>query len=122
MVPLDRGTFRAWLDAYEAAWEAGDADAATALFATGATYYPTPFADPLRGRDAIRAHWSETTADQASVRVETTVEAVDRDRGFAHVAASFVRDGDRVAVDGLLVARFAAGDCVELHEWRHSRD
>lgn len=122
MVPLDRGTFRDWLDEYETAWETGDADAAAALFAAHATYRETPFADPLDGRDVIRTHWAETTAGQTRTDVDSTVEAVGRDTGVARVSASFVRDGDAVAVDGLLTARFVAGDCVELREWCHTED
>lgn len=120
MVPLDRGTFRAWLDEYAAAWETSDADAAARLFAPDATYRRTPFDDPLEGRDEIRTYWAETTATQESVSVDTTVDAVDRDRGFARFRASFVRDDDRVVLDGVLRARFGAGDCVSFREWWHA--
>ena len=121
MIPLDRGTFRDWLDTYEQAWESGDADAVTALFAPDATYHPTPFATPLRGREAIHRYWQETTTGQTSATVDASAELVGRDRGVAHVTASFVRDGDPIEVDGMLSARFAAGDCVELREWPHTR-
>lgn len=121
MIPLDRGTFRDWLDTYEAAWETGDSDAVTALFEPDATYYPTPFGSPLHGREAIRSYWRETTAGQTSARVDTDTDVVGRDRGVAHVTASFVRADTEIEVDGMLSARFLAGDCVELHEWPHTR-
>jgi ketosteroid isomerase-like protein len=119
MVPLDQGTFRAWLDEYVTAWETGDPDAAAALFAADATYHETPFADPLEGRDAIRAHWERTTAAQEDAVVDTSVEGLGREHGLAHFRASFVRDGDTVAVDGCLRARFVGGECTELREWWH---
>ena len=121
MIPLDRGTFCDWLDTYERAWETGDADAVAALFDPGATYAPTPFGEPLRGRDAIRRYWLETTTGQTAASVTAAVVAVGRDHGVAHVTASFVRDGSSVDVDGMLSARFFAGDCVELREWPHTR-
>lgn len=120
MVPLDRGTFRAWLDEYAAAWEAGDADAAAVLFAPNATYHETP-TTVFEGRDAIRAYWAETTSTQSAVTVETTVEAVDRDVGVARFHAAFVRGGDDITVDGVLRARLAAGTCIEFREWWHRR-
>jgi ketosteroid isomerase-like protein len=119
MVPLDHGTFRAWLDEYATAWETGDADTAAALFAPDATYHVTPFAEPLDGQDAIRDYWAETTAAQEGTECATTIEALGRDHGLARFHASFVRDGDTVAVDGCLRARFLAGDCVEFREWWH---
>jgi ketosteroid isomerase-like protein len=121
MVPLDNGTFRRWLDEYATAWETGDPDAAAELFAADATYHETPFADPLEGRAAIREHWTETTATRERVSCETTVEALGRAHGLARFRAAFVRDGDPVDVDGCLRARFVGGDCVELHEWWHTR-
>ena len=121
MVPLDRGTFRDWLDTYEAAWETGDPDAVAVLFEPDAVYHPTPFGSPLRGRDEIRRYWRETTAGQTSARVDADTEAIGRDRGVAHVRASFVRADGETEVDGMLAARFLAGDCVELREWPHTR-
>ena len=119
MVPLDRGTFRDWLDEYETAWETGDAAAAAGLFAPHATYQETPFTDPLEGRDAIRDYWAETTATQESVRVDSSVIGLGRAAGVARFEASFVRDGEAVMVDGVLRARFVSGDCVAFREWWH---
>jgi uncharacterized protein (TIGR02246 family) len=121
MVPLDHGTFRTWLDEYTTAWETGDADAAAALFAPDATYHETPFTDPLEGRDAIRTYWTETTATQEATDVEATVESLNRGTGVARFRARFVRDGATVALDGVLSARFVAGDCVEFREWWHTK-
>ncbi|WP_136589699.1 nuclear transport factor 2 family protein [Salinigranum halophilum] len=121
MVPLDHGTFRTWLDEYTTAWETGDADAAAALFASDATYHETPFTDPLDGRDAIRTYWAQTTATQEATDVDTTIEAINRATGLAQFETTFVRDGSLVTVEGVLSARFVAGDCVEFREWWHRK-
>lgn len=121
MVPLDHGTFRAWLDEYATAWETGDADAAAALFAPDATYHETPFTEPLAGRDAIREYWTETTAAQEATDVRATVESIGRATGVARFQARFVRDATTVDLDGVLSARFVAGDCVEFREWWHAK-
>lgn len=120
MVPLDHGTFRTWLDEYTTAWETGDADAAAALFASDATYHETPFTEPLDGRDEIRDYWAETTASQEETTVDTTVESITRATGFARFRATFVRRETTVDLDGVLSARFVAGDCVEFREWWHT--
>jgi uncharacterized protein (TIGR02246 family) len=122
MVPLDRGTFRAWLDDYVRAWETADAAAAARLFAPDATYRETPFSDPFDGREAIRDYWAETTSVQEAVDVEATVEGVRRANGFARFSATYRREGDPVAVEGFIQARFVAGDCVEFREWWHASE
>lgn len=43
-----------WAAAYEAAWSAGDPDAAAALYSPDVVYRSHPFREPERGRDAVR--------------------------------------------------------------------
>jgi ketosteroid isomerase-like protein len=45
-----------WADGYEAAWRAGDPEAAAALYAPGAHYRSEPFRDPHLGRAGVLAY------------------------------------------------------------------
>lgn len=56
-----------WLEAYGRAWEEHDGDAAAELFSEDAVYAWGPW-EELRGRDAIRWRWRETTAEAGPVQ------------------------------------------------------
>jgi hypothetical protein len=122
---LTESGFAAWLERYKAAWEAGDPDAAAALFAAGADYAETPFAEPLRGRDAIRAYWREGAGQaQRDIRFGYTVEAVAGAVGLCRWHCTFTRvgSGERVELDGIFRCTFdAAGLCLRFEEWWHRR-
>jgi hypothetical protein len=104
---LTESGFAAWLERYKAAWEAGDPDAAAALFAADADYAETPFAEPLRGRDAIRAYWREGAGQaQRDIRFGYTVEAVAGAVGLCrwHCTLTRVGSGERVSSTASSVA------------------
>lgn len=121
---LDAAALERWLDGYEAAWEARDAEAASRLFTAGARYYETPYSEPFVGRDGIREYWATVTEDQRDVEFEYDVVAVDGETGVARWNAVFAAgpDGTRVELDGVFVLAFDAdGLCSELREWWHMR-
>jgi len=118
--------FKKWLDAYGAAWENGDADAAAALFTEDAAYHETPFDEPMTGIQAIHRYWTEGAAQsQKDVAFSYEALAVVGNVGLARWHASFVRirTGKRVELDGFLLAEFAAaGKCAVFREWWHRRE
>ncbi len=118
-------SFRSWLEAYKAAWERRDPDAAVALFSDMAVYHEAPFREPMRGRDVIRAYWEHIPRTQEQVNFQFEVLAVAGDAGIARWWASFVRipAGKRVHLDGMAVAHFdGEGKCVLFREWWHKRE
>nr|BFE56798.1 hypothetical protein GCM10020063_013240 [Dactylosporangium thailandense] len=48
-----------WVEGYLRAWGSNEPAEIGALFAEDAAYYPAPYAEPWRGRDAIVAAWLE---------------------------------------------------------------
>ncbi|HEU4759760.1 MAG TPA: nuclear transport factor 2 family protein [Dehalococcoidia bacterium] len=122
---LDATSFEAWLAAYGRAWEEQDADGAAALFSADATYQEVPFDEPMRGREAIGAYWSEGTAAQEGVKFGAEVIAVSGDVGVARWRASFVRSasGARVRLDGIFLVRMESdGRCTQFQEWWHREE
>jgi SnoaL-like domain len=109
--------FTAWLTSYGDAWEAGDADAAAALFTVGATLQPTPFDDLIRGRRLIHAHLVELFAGMHGVSFVAQVLGAGDTYGVAHwrvATADF-------ALDGVLVAALdERGRCTSLRQWWHA--
>jgi ketosteroid isomerase-like protein len=126
MASISTADFNEWLVAYRAAWRSGDAEAVTALFADDAQYYETPFAEPMRGRDAIAQYWTAGPAGaQRDVEVSFQPLAVVDGLGIARWHASFVRrrSGRSVELDGCLMAEFAGpGTCAVFREWWHRRE
>jgi ketosteroid isomerase-like protein len=118
-----------WLKRYGAAWEAGDPDAAAALFTDDAVYRETPFADAMVGRAEIGRYWQEGAADaQRDVTFSSQVWAVNGDVAVAGWQARFTRaaSGVRVELDGafrLVFSRAPGGlRCSRLEEWWHRRE
>lgn len=122
---LAPGTFAAWLQRYAAAWEQRDGNAAARLFTDDAEYYWTPFESPKRGPAEIAEAWSQATARQRNVRVESRVVAVIHQTGVAKWRTRFERAGAgyEVQIDGILMAELdQSGLCRVFREWWHTTE
>jgi nuclear transport factor 2 (NTF2) superfamily protein len=118
---MDHQALKSWLDAYGRAWETRDPRAVGELFSENATYQETPFAEPMRGRSAIREYWSlKVERAQETPRFSYEILAALGNTGIAHWKASFVRTASRakVKLDGVFVLTFDSDNrCLELREW-----
>ena len=74
---MTRTDFESWLDGYRQAWRTDDPEQIRALFTEGATYAPSPFSEPWRGREAIVAKWIERGDAQGKWQFESELLAVD---------------------------------------------
>jgi uncharacterized protein (TIGR02246 family) len=74
---MTRTDFDNWLDGYRQAWRTDDPEQIGALFTEDATYSPSPFSEPWRGREAIVANWIERGDSQAAWQFESELLAVD---------------------------------------------
>jgi len=123
MFTLTRDAFDSWLQAYRAAWEERQPQAAASLFtAQGAEYYWTPFDPPQRGREEIAAAWHGAVTQQRDIHMTFEVLAVDGNRGVAHWHTNFtsVGSGEGVQLDGILIAEFdGLKQCRVFREWWH---
>ena len=115
------GSLERWLEAYGRAWEQADADAAVELFAEEATYQEKPFDEPMRGRSAIRAYWSEIPAYQRDISFAHRV--LSEDPTIVHCWAAYraVKTGLDTKLDGMFVLEFNDQSlCTSLREWWHA--
>ena len=109
--------FSRWLTAFGDAWEAGDAAALDPLFAVGATLAPDPFAELVRGRRAIAAHFGAQFAEWQGSSFAAQVLGAGDTYGVAHWRVS---SSDQ-ALDGVwIVALDPRGRCTSLRQWRHA--
>jgi len=58
---------RALVDEFGRGWSKGKIDVLMAVFAGDPVFIETPFAEPLRGHDAVRAYWAEVPMNQSEI-------------------------------------------------------
>jgi hypothetical protein len=117
---MDVQAMTVWLTAFGDAWERGDADAAAALFAPGATFQPSPFGDLVRGRSRIAAHWVEVMSGRQAIRFQGEILGVGATCGIAHWRVVIGQPDDRPirVVDGILLAAFdRRGQATSVRSW-----
>jgi mannose-6-phosphate isomerase-like protein (cupin superfamily) len=115
---MDAAGLLDWVDGYERAWRTPGTAALTDLFTDDATYRTTPYAEPVRGIDAIRTMWeAERVGPEEPFSMTREVVSVDDRAGVARVE---VRYGDPVHQEytDLWVVRLAAdGRAESFEEW-----
>lgn len=117
---MDVQAMTVWLTAFGDAWERGDADAAAALFAPGATFQASPFGDLVRGRSRIAAHWAEVMSGRQAIRFQGEILGVGATYGIAHWRVVIGQPDDRpiAVVDGILLAAFdRRGRATSVRSW-----
>jgi uncharacterized protein (TIGR02246 family) len=131
-----------FMQGYKAAWEAGDESRFCALFTRDGIYRNTPFAEQ-RGHEQLAKYWQRVKL-QADVNVTYEILASTSSSGLAHWHVTYQvtseelfqiwatsagtnvvtrKPGDplpRMALDGVLQARFSHGLCSECRIWWHS--
>ena len=131
-----------FMQGYKAAWEAQDEAMFCALFAADGQYHNTPFAVQT-GHVQLAAYWRRVKL-QEDVTLDYEVLASSPGGGIAHWHVTYQvaseelfriwaastgtnvvarRPGDplpRMALDGVLQARFSGDLCSECRLWWHS--
>ena len=114
-------SLKTWLDAYGRAWEDHDPSAFTHLFTDDASYYETPFGEPIRGRASLYDYARSGAEAERDVRFWHEPYTAG-EVGVARWGVSFVRvpSGVKVKLDGVFVIRLGdGGKCYEFREWWH---
>ena len=119
MVPVStRSDVQSWVAGYETAWRTPGVDALQSLFAQGARYLHSPYAEPIVGLTAIAQMWeAEREGPDEVFTLETEVVAVDGDTA---VVRALVLYGDPVRQEytDLWVVEFdGEGRCISFEEW-----
>jgi hypothetical protein len=115
--------FEQWLSSYGRASEENDPRASADLFAEDATYYESPFDEPLVGREAIYGYWLAGAQRLADKRFSHAILAVRGNVGVARWQANcIVKDtGIILILDAIFVVEFdAQGRCIHFREWWHA--
>lgn len=62
---------RSLVDTFAEGWAGAKVDLIMSVFAEDAVFLETPFAEPLRGQDAIRRWWSDVPYHQSEISIST---------------------------------------------------
>jgi ketosteroid isomerase-like protein len=102
-----------WMAAYERAWDTDDPADVAALFTEDAEYLTRPYAEAIRGRDAIVSWW---IAEDEPAVPEFSWHPVAHDGDVAVVEGRTVYPGSRT-YRNLWVIRFVGDRCRSFTEW-----
>lgn len=111
------------VDTFARGWAKGQIDVIMSVFASDATFVETPFAEPLRGTEAIRRYWSEVPANQSEITV-TTGEIYVAGPWFAtEFKAVFRRrrTGEWIEAKGAIFCETDGGRVSEMRMYWHRR-
>jgi len=125
MKPLTLQHFELWLETYGRASAENDPQVSANLFAENATYYETPFAEPMTGRDAIFQYWKKGAQDLKDKESSFEILSVNGNTGIARWQSKFtvIESSKRLALDCLFVVEFEDdGLCQTFREWWHIRE
>lgn len=117
---MDRQGVRAWVALYEELWREAAAERLGELVTEDATYQVSPWAEPLRGIDAIRDLWDAEDDSEARFEMRSEVVAVDGDVAVVRVEVDYTASGDRWR--DLWVLRFEGDRCAAFEEWPFAPD
>ena len=114
---MDRAQLADWVAGYERAWREPGTDALGELFTSEATYSTSPYTEPHRGLDAIRAMWEEERNPGEDFSMDAEVVAVDGDRGVVRLMVEYRKPRRQQYRDLWVVRLDGDGRCSEFEEW-----
>ena len=97
---------RRWVDVWQRAWAAGDADAIAALYADEALYRALAFRDADLGLAGVRRYLGENVSPERETECWFGEPVVSRDRAAVEWWGTWVEQGQRVTLAGATLLRF----------------
>lgn len=113
---MERAALESWIERYERLWRTEGTDGLSDLFTHDATYLPSPWAQPVRGRDALAEFWEdERDGPDEGFALTSQVVALDGEVGVVRVEVTYEtgeawRDLWVIRLDG-------DGRCTAFEEW-----
>lgn len=113
------------LATYGQAWELQDPELIISIFTEDATYQEGPFAEPMKGRDAIKNYWlKKVVQEQKDIHFTLLSLLVQDDRAAAEWNGDFIdtTTNEQVHLYEVAFLTFKNGKISSLREtWRSQR-
>nr|KEP24203.1 hypothetical protein DA06_21725 [Georgenia sp. SUBG003] len=112
------------MDGYVRAWNSNDPDDIASLFTAEAEYRTEPYADPVRGRDAIVAFWLANSDEPGRTTFTWTPLAVNAGVSVVEGTTDYRDDPPRTYSNLWIIRLDGRGRCTSFTEWwmRHPAD
>src|SRR5262245_15929954 len=111
-----RADVDAWIAAYERAWRTPGTEPLAGLFSDDARYRPSPYEEPIRGREAIADFWEdERESPDEAFEMRHEIVAVDGDTGVIRVDVDYERGSEYR--DLWVIGLGPDGRCSDFEEW-----
>lgn len=115
---MDRAELTAWAEAYEQAWRSPGAEALKKLFAPTVTYLVEPYAEPIRGLEALARWWDEAGDGPDEVfTMRAEVVAIEVSTGVVRVEVAYGDPVEQEYRDLWVVVLGPDGRCTAFEEW-----
>jgi hypothetical protein len=111
-----REAARLWARAWQAGWEALDAEPIMVCYAANAVHFTEPFREPSADAGDIRAYVERVLAEEEDPRVFMGEPIVDGDRAAIPWWASLREEGADATLAGTSILRFGA-DGLVVEQW-----
>ena len=119
LIGVQRPVFESWIERYERLWHTPGTAGLAELFTVDATYQPSPWAEPVRGLDALAAFWdAERDSPDEGFTLASEVIAVEGEVGVVRVEATY-DDGEHWR-DLWVIRLDGDGRCAAFEEWPFS--
>jgi len=118
MPRLTHGEAQDLLATFKKGWETRAPDVIMELFDADIDYRPDPFAEPLIGRNAVRALWNDLVATQVNVEFDAERIWVSGQTALSswHAAYTRPKTAERVRARGFLTLE--VGENGRVHRFR----
>ncbi len=111
-------TIANWVERYGRAWETADEELIISLFTEDVSYRSSPFREPYRGHDELRAYWRRGAGNQRETHVLMGRPVVDGARVVVECWTTMIDDDAEVTLPGCLLLEMAEdGRCRDLREY-----
>jgi ketosteroid isomerase-like protein len=117
---MDRAAVMTWVQSYERAWHANDADAVPTLFTEDARYRRSPYTPPLVGHQALAGFWTEDEGAVFTMSAEPV--AVEGDTAVVRVRVNYGGDQPQEYTDLWLIHFATDGRADDFEEWAYWPD
>jgi hypothetical protein len=96
-------TIANWVERYGRAWETADEELIISLFTEDVSNRSSPFREPYRGHDELRAYWRRGAGNQRKTHVLIGRPVVDGARVVVEWWTTMIDDDAEVTLPGCLL-------------------
>jgi hypothetical protein len=112
---IDRGTAKAFVEAYGRTWNAWDVTGFCELFSEDTVYVAHPTEETVTGRAALERYVENEEREQGAVRVRMGTPLIDGEQVVGEFWVTATNNGAQTTIAGCFIARLSDADGLYSH-------